>query len=188
MTGSRSARVCVGAGLCLVVIAAAGWLFTLIAVSFAAAPDSVEDLTEAWKSAGPTPLGAPTTVRIAPGDTLVAFLVGTDLTGVAGTTTGTCSADSPGHAVGLGWPVHIDYSLTGMLEAGQETVAIAGWTNDLPGDQSVDIRVRCTSSDSTVDHYVAVAAKTAVLEADPWFQPWAWVGLGALGMAIAGWG
>ena len=186
MTGSRTGRGFIVAGLCLVAIAAAGWLVTLIAASFAAATDTVEDITAAWKSAGETALGATTTVRVAHGDTLVAFLVGTDLSGIAGTTTGTCSADSPEHTVGLGWPVHINHSLTGVLEAGRETVAIAGWTNDLPGDQPVAINISCTSSDSTVDHFVAVATKTAVVEADPWFQPWAWVALGAVGVVLTG--
>lgn len=186
MTDSRSGRIWVIAGLCLAAAAATGWLVTFVSVSFAAAPGTVEDLTAKWKSADPTPLGASTTVEVAHGDTLVAFLVGTDLSGIAGTTTGTCSASAPGHAVELGWPVHIDHSLTGLLEADQETVPIAGWTNDLPGDQPVSVRVTCTSSDSTVDHFVAVPTKSAALEADPWFQPWGWVGLGALGIVLTG--
>lgn len=186
MTGSRSGRGCVVAGICLAALAAAGWLVTLVAVSLFAAPDTVEDLTEAWKSAGPTLLGATTTVEVAQGDTLVVFLVGTDLSGIAGTTTGTCSADSPAQPVELGWPVHINQSLTGLIDAGQETVAIAGWANDAPGDEATTVRITCASSDSTVDHFVAVATKTAVVEADPWFQPWAWVGFGALGIVLTG--
>lgn len=186
MTGWRSGRGWVVAGLCLAALATAGWLVTLVAVSFLAAPGTVEDLTAAWKSAGPTPLGATKTVRVAHGDTLVAFLVGTDLSGIAGTTTGTCSADSPGQPIELGWPVHINQSLTGLLDAGQETVAITGWTNDVPGEEPTTVRITCSSSDSTVEHFVAVVTKTAVVEADPWFQPWAWVGLGALGMVLVG--
>lgn len=186
MTGPRSGRRPVVAGLCLAVISAVGWLVTLVGISFATAPDAVEDLTAAWKASGPTPLGSVGTVRVTHGATLVAFLVGTDLTGTAGTTTGTCSADAPGHAVELGWPVHVNQSLTGVLAADQEAVPVAGWTNDLPGDEPVTVRITCTSSDSTVDHFVAVASKTAVVEIDPWFQPWAWVGIGGLGLVLAG--
>ena len=40
-----------------------GWLATLIACILAAATDTVEDITAAWKSAGETALGATTTVR-----------------------------------------------------------------------------------------------------------------------------
>lgn len=188
MTDSRSGRRLVAAGLCLAAIAAVGWLVTVVGISFATAPDAIEDLTAAWKSAGPTPLGGATTVRVAHGETMVAFLVGTDLSGIAGTSTGTCSADAQGQAVELGWPVHINQSLTGLLVAGQEAVPVAGWTNDLSGGEPVTVRITCTSSDSTVDHFVAVATKTAVVEADPWFQPWAWVGIGAVGVVLTGLG
>lgn len=186
MTGSRSGRRLVVFGFCLVAIAVAGWLVTLVGVSFATAPDAVEDLTPAWKSAGPTPLGATATVHIDHGETLVAFLVGTDLSGIAGTTTGTCSAGALGRTVELGWPVHINQSLTGVLDPGQETVPVVGWTNDLPGDEPATVHITCASSDSTVDHFVAVPTKTAVVETDPWFQPWAWVGIGALGVVLLG--
>lgn len=69
-----------------------------------------------------------------------------------------------------------------MLEDGQETVAIAGWTSKF--DQAARVEIRCTTADSTVDHYVAVPTRTAVVTSTPWFQPWAWVALAIVGAAL----
>ncbi len=164
------------------VLALLGWLVTLAVVPFTQKPRVTEDLTTAWTQAGPTRLGRPTTVPVPPGQTLVAFLVGTDLYGIAGTTTGTCAASAGGRPIALSGRVQIDRSLTGVLPDGRQTVAIAGWTNT--GDTTADVGIRCESKDSTVDHYVAVASRTAVLTRDPWFQPWVWAGVGTLGAAL----
>lgn len=169
-------------GLAIVALALAGWLATLLTVPFLLQPRGLEDLTSAWAKAGPTPLGRPTTTEVPPGQTLVAFLVGTDLTGIAGTTTGDCTATRDGAPVPLAWPVYINPSLSGILRQDEQTVAIAGWTNDTPG--LVRVEIRCTSGDSTVKHYVALPSGTAVVARDPWFQPWAWVALGAVGAAL----
>ena len=170
-------------GLAIVVLAGVGWIATLLAVPFLRQPGTTEDLTAAWTQAGPTPLGQPTDVAVPPGQTLVAFLVGTDLYGIAGTTTGTCIATRDGRAVDLGWPVQIDRTLTNVLADGRQTVAIAGWTNDTGSTSRVTIR--CSTEDSTVDHFVAVATRTAVIDRDPWFQPWGWVAMAVVGSALA---
>ncbi len=167
-------------GLATVALALAGWLVTLVVVSHVASPPAAEDLTAAWKRAGATPLGSAATVTVPAGSTVVAFLVGTDLYGIAGTTTGSCTAEPS--TVRLGWPVHIDLSLTGVLRDGQQTVAIAGWTNHT--GTPVDVTMRCGSGDSTVEHFVAVPTRTAVVQTGPWFQPWAWLVLGGLGAAL----
>lgn len=179
----RRAGIWVAAGAALAVASLAGWLITMAAVSFAAKPTGVEDLTAAWTQSGPTPLGDQAAVTVPPGSTLVAFLVGTQLLGTAGTTTGTCTADSATQKIRLAWPVHIERSLTGVLSAGQETVAIAGWTNRSPAP--VTVRISCRSSDSGVEHFVAVPTTSARLESPPWFQPWGWLALGVLGAATA---
>lgn len=176
--GGRLVKVGLGAvGLSLL-----GWLATLILVPFLQHPDTTEDLTSAWIQAGPIPLGESTTVTVLPGQTLVAFLVGTDLYGIAGTSTGTCTASSEGTPLDLGWPVQINRSLTGVLEDGQETVAIAGWTSKF--DQAARVEIRCTTADSTVDHYVAVPTHTGVVTSTPWFQPWGWVALAVVGVGL----
>ena len=169
-------------GLATVVLALSGWIGTLLAVPLLQQPDTTEDLTAAWTQSGPTPLGQPTTVAVPPGQTLVAFLVGTDLYGIAGTTGGSCTAESNGRPVDLGWPVQINRSLTNVLENGQETVGIAGWTNHT--DRGVRVEIRCTTSDSTVDHYVAVPTRTGVVTQTPWFQPWLWVTLAVVGVGF----
>ena len=97
---ARAERL-VKAGLAIAVLAVLGWIATLLAVPFLRQPDTTEDLTAAWAHAGPTPLGQPTAVAVPPGQTLVAFLVGTDLYGIAGTTTGTCTASRDGRPVNL---------------------------------------------------------------------------------------
>lgn len=172
----------VTAGVAVVALAFLGWFATLVAVPFLQRPDTVENLTAGWTQAGPTPLGAATTVTVPPDQTLVAFLVGTDLYGIAGTTGGSCTAARGSAPVDLGWPVQIDRSLTGVLDDGQETVAIAGWTNTT--GEPATISIRCTTADSGVDHYVAVPTRTAVVTTDPWFQPWAWVGLALVGVVL----
>ncbi|MCW1960069.1 MAG: hypothetical protein KIH64_016290 [Mycobacterium sp.] len=179
MAGNRRLTL---AGASLVVLAVLGWLATLVALPFLQQPHTTEDLTAAWRQAGPTPLDETTTVLVPAGQTLVAFLVGTDLYGLAGTTTGTCTATGAGSPLQLGWPVQINRSLTGVIKDGQETVAIAGWTNTT--GNAVRVEIRCKSSDSTVDHYVAVPAHTAVLTKGPRFQPWAWVVLGVAGVGL----
>lgn len=179
MTGGAG-RVRVG--VAAVALALLGWIGTVIAVPFAQQPGTTEDLTAAWGQAGPTRLGHATTVAVPPGQTLVAFLVGTDLYGIAGTTTGTCTATRDGHALDLSRQVQINRSLTGLLTNGQQTVAVAGWLNSTA--DTVSVEIRCTTSDSTVEHYVAVPTRTAVLTRNPWFQPWVWVALAAIGAGL----
>jgi hypothetical protein len=167
------------------VLALFGWLATMIVSSSASQPTSTEDLTAAWMKSGPTPLGGSTTITVPDGQTLVAFLVGTQLRGTAGTTTGSCSATSAGMKVTLGWPVHINRALTGVLADGQETVAIAGWTNRQ--GSAATVQISCMSADSTVDHFVAVPTRTGIVQQDPWFQPWVPLlvaGLGATSVVI----
>lgn len=180
-TTDRTGRL-VKAGLGLFGLAVTGWLVTLLAVAFTARPHSFEDLTAVWRKAGPTALGATASVTVPPGDTLVAFLVGTDLTGIAGTTGGDCSATSMDREITLGWPVQIETVLTGILKPGQQIVPIAGWRND--GSQDAIVEIACSTADSTVDHFVAVPTLTGVVELSPWFQPWLWVGIGAGGLLM----
>lgn len=175
-------HVAVKTGITMIALALIGFVITLVVHPFLVRPDSVEDLTAAWKKAGPTALGASSTAVVPGGDTLVAFLVGTQLLGGAGTTTGTCSATSAGRTIELGSPVQIQRSLTGVLRNGQETVAVAGWTNRGPSDAVIEIS--CRSRDSTVEHFVAVPTHTGVVEQGPWFQPWAWVALAAAGAVL----
>lgn len=177
----RAGRL-VKTGLGLLGLAVIGWLVTLLAVSFTARPHSFEDLTAVWRKAGPTALDATASVTVPPGDTLVAFLVGTDLTGIAGTTGGRCSATSEGRPLALAWPVQIETALTGILTPGQQTVPIAGWRNDESHDAVVEIT--CSTGDSTVSHFVAVPTRTGTVEHDPWFQPWLWVGVAGCGLLV----
>ncbi len=170
-------------GLAALVVAFAGWLGTLVGTHWAAQPDVVEDLTAGWTAAGVTPLGRSAAVTVPPRQTLVALLVGTDLRSIAGTTTGDCTAASGGRPVALGWPVLLDFSVTGLLSGNQEAVAISGWTNTGPAAARVDIR--CDTADSTVEGFVALPSSTAVIPRDPWFQPWGWVALGVAGAALA---
>lgn len=169
-------------GLVAVGLALLGWVVTLFAVPFLQHPNATEDLTAVWTQAGPTPLGQSTSVAVPPAQTLVAFLVGTDLYGIAGTTTGSCTATRDGQPVHLDGRVQIERSLTGVLEDGQETVAIAGWTNATDG--VVRVEISCTTGDSTAHHYVVVPSRTAVVTRDPWFQPWGWVVIAVLGVAF----
>mgnify|MGYP003559252294 FL=1 len=178
---ARDGRL-VALGVAFVALAGLGWIGTLVAGSFLQQPATTEDLTSEWTQAGPTPLGESTAVTVPPGQTLVAFLVGTDLYGIAGTSTGTCTATSGGTPLDLGWPVQINWSLTGVLESGQESVAIAGWNNTI--DHAARVGIRCTTSDSTVNHYVAVPTRTAVVTSTPWFQPWGWAALAAVGVGV----
>ena len=170
-------------GLATVVLALLGWIATLLAVPALQHPHITEDLTAAWTQAGPTPLGQSTTVAVPPGQTLVAFLVGTDLSGIAGTTGGSCTATVDRRPVDLSWPVRLDWSLSNMTGNRQQSVAIAGWRND--GVHVADVEIICDTKDSTVDHYVAVPSKTAVIARNPWFQPWGWAVLAAIGLALA---
>lgn len=171
-------------GLGAIIAAVLGWVATFLAGSALDRPDGVEDLTAAWNAAGDTPLGEATTVTVPPEQTLVAFLVGTDLVSIAGTTTGDCRATADGRSVDLDWPVQIDPSLSGILSSGQQVVAIAGWANT--GADPADVEITCSSGDSTVDHFVAVPSRTATLPSRPWFQPWGWVALGSFGaVAVA---
>ena len=171
-------------GAAVAALAVAGWLVTGVVLSFASRPTATEDLTTAWTQAGATPLGGAATVTVEPGSTLVAFLVGTQLLGTAGTTTGSCTATDADGPLTLGWPVHVNRSLNGVLTGDQETVAIAGWTNR--NSAPATVRIRCDSGDSTVDHFVAVPTRTAVVASGRWFQPWGWVGLGLLGFILIG--
>ena len=170
-------------GLATVLLALLGWIGTSLAVPFLQHPDTTEDLTAVWKQAGGTPLGQSSTVAVPPGQTLVAFLVGTDLYGLAGTTGGSCMASTDGRTLDLGWPVQLDWSLTDVLNDGRQSVAIAGWMNrDV---RTIRVAISCSTGDSTVDHYVAVPSRTAVIIRYPWFQPWGWAALAAVGLALA---
>lgn len=170
------------AGFSLAAAATVGWLVTGVAASWMAQPDIVEDLTAAWAASGLTPLGGTETVIVPPRQTLVAFLVGTDLRGIAGTTTGTCTATSGGRPVALDWPVLLDFSVTGLLSGEREAVAVAGWRNT--GESPETVAIHCQTTDSTVDGFVALASGTAEIPREPWFQPWGWVSLGAVGAAL----
>ena len=170
-------------GIGLMVASVVGWLVTVVGASLAAQPDVVEDLTAVWAASGLTPLGGTETVSVPPQQTLVGFLVGTDLRGSAGTTTGTCTATTGGRPVALDWPVLLDFSVTGLLTGEREAVAVAGWRNT--EDTTVTVDISCVTMDSTVDGFVALASRTAEIPRDPWFQPWVWVGFGALGTALA---
>ncbi|HPY23320.1 MAG: hypothetical protein QG655_2890 [Actinomycetota bacterium] len=180
--GRRSAGRLVPAGLGLLVVSLAGWLATLLGASWAGQPDTIEDLTPVWPGAGVTPLGASVTVSVPSEQTLVALLVGTDLRGIAGTTTGTCTARSGTGSVPLDQPVLLDFSVTGRLAGDREAVAVAGWRNAGEKDLSVDIS--CDTRDSTVQGFVAVPSRTAAFPKDPWFQPWGWVALGGAGAML----
>lgn len=169
-------------GVTTIVLAILGWLGTVLVTPFLHQPHTVEDLTAAWTRAGATPLEKSTRVTVQPDETLVAFLVGTDLRGIAGTTSGTCTAATQGRPVQLGWPVLVNRSLSGVLGDGQQTVSIAGWENRTQGPVTLDIS--CGTNDSTVDHFVALPSRSAVVVGKPWFQPWAWVGLGLVGVAL----
>jgi hypothetical protein len=168
-------------GAALLAVALLGWIGTLVALPFLRNPAVTEDVTAAWKQAGPTTLGRTAAVTVPPRQTLVAFLVGTQIYGPGGTTGGSCTATGDGSSVDLG-RVLINQSLNGVLRDGQETVAIAGWTND--GDAPVRVDIRCITNDSTVDHFVAVPTRTAVGIQNPWFQPWLWVAVATLGVAV----
>lgn len=180
--GRRPGERLVLAGLGAVAAALAGWLGTVVGTQWAAQPDVIEDLTAVWPAAGTTPLGGSAAVTVPPEQTLVALLVGTDLRSIAGTTTGDCTADAGGRPLILGWPVLLDFSVTGLLTGNQEAVAIDGWTNTGTSPQTVQIS--CDTDDSTVEGFVAVPSATAVIPRDPWFQPWGWVALGVAGAAL----
>lgn len=179
----RSGERLVVTGLGAAVVALIGWLGTGLGSSWVAQPDSVEDLTAAWAAAGVQPLGASAGVPVPAGQTLVALLVGTDLRGISGTTTGTCTATAAGQPLTLGWPVLLDFSVTGLLTGDREAVAIAGWTNTAATEVAVDIS--CDTRDSTVDGFIAVPSATAVIPREPWFQPWGWAILGIAGAGLA---
>jgi hypothetical protein len=170
-------------GLATVVLALLGWIGTSLAMPFLQHPGTTEDLTAVWQQAGGTPLGQSSTVAVPPGQTLVAFLVGTDLYGIAGTTGGSCTAGTDGRTLDLGWPVQLDWSLTDVLNDGQQSVAIGGWTNS--DVRTVRVTISCSTADSTVDHYVAVPSRTAMVIRYPWFQPWGWAALAAVGLTFA---
>ena len=180
--GRRSAGRLVPAGLGLLVVSLAGSLATLLGSAWAAQPDTIEDLTAVWPVAGVTPLGSSTTVSVPPGQTLVALLVGTDLRGIAGTTTGTCTARSGTGSVPLDQPVLLDFSVTGRLAGDREAVAVAGWRN--AGEEDLSVDISCDTRDSTVQGFVAVPSRTAAFPKDPWFQPWGWVALGGAGVML----
>ena len=180
--GRRSAGRLVPAGLGLLVVSLAGWLATLLGASWAGQPDTIEDLTPVWPGAGVAPLGASVTVSVPSEQTLVALLVGTDLRGIAGTTTGTCTARSGTGSVPLDQPVLLDFSVTGRLAGDREAVAVAGWRN--AGEEDLSVDISCDTRDSTVQGFVAVPSRTAAFPKDPWFQPWGWVALGGAGVML----
>ena len=180
--GRRSAGRLVPAGLGLLVVSLAGWLATLLGASWAGQPDTIEDLTPVWPGAGVTPLGASVTMSVPSEQTLVALLVGTDLRGIAGTTTGTCTARSGTGSVPLDQPVLLDFSVTGRLAGDREAVAVAGWRN--AGEEDLSVDISCDTRDSTVQGFVAVPSRTAAFPKDPWFQPWGWVALGGAGVML----
>ncbi|MBU3750122.1 MAG: hypothetical protein FGM52_06660 [Mycobacterium sp.] len=169
-------------GLAIAAFAVLGWLITVIATGWISHPKTTEDLTGVWSAAERTPLGETTTVSVPPGQTLVAFLVGTDLGSIAGTTSGSCTATSAGSPVELSWPVLLNHAVEARKTDGLERVATAGWTNHTGSASVVDIS--CTTADSTVRYFVALPSRTAALVDPPWFQPGGWVALGAVGAAL----
>lgn len=166
----------------MILSAAIGFLATMLVTSFRSQPDSVDDLTPAWREAAATALGGSTTVTVPPGETLVAFLVGTQLGGRAGTAAGRCTAHSGDARIDLGWPVHVNPSVDATLTRGRDLVAVAGWTN--PGTRAAVVDISCDSADSGVDHFVAVPSRTAVVTRSPWFQPWGWAALAGVGAML----
>ena len=110
-----------------------------------------------------------------PGQTLVAFLVGTDVRRRGHHRRLVRATAEAGQA---GWPVLINRTpFKGILKDGQQTVPVAGWTNH--ANHAVPVRdLHCQTTDSTVTHFVAVPSRTAVIPNDPWFQPWGWLALG----------
>ncbi|HPX37997.1 MAG TPA: hypothetical protein PLH92_14560 [Mycobacterium sp.] len=183
--GSSTAGRLVRLGVAIIVAAAIGLVATALTISFRNKSDVVEDISAAWRAADATPLGQSTTLTVPAHHTLVAFIVGTDLGGLPGTSSGSCAAEAAGTKIDLGWPVHIDSSVDAALTGGLERVAVAGWTNRGDGPRVVDIS--CTAADSGVKHFVALPTRTAVVEHRPWFQPWGWIAMAGLGaMLIAG--
>jgi len=172
------------AGIALVIAAVVGWIGTSLVSSLAASHNAGrEDLTAQFQSAGSTALGQSTTVSVQPGQTAVAYLVGTGLHSTAGTTTGDCSArEENGSSLDVFDGVHIDTSLTGVLSPGQELVAIAG----VRPDRAAALTITCDSHDSGVDHYVVVASNVATIAATPSWSPWAWIVGGLAGIALIG--
>ena len=51
-------------GVAMTVLAVTGWLVTMVVSAFVAQPDTVEDLSAAWKQAGPIPLGETADVTV----------------------------------------------------------------------------------------------------------------------------
>lgn len=181
LLGMRSTRM-ITVGLAAGLLAVLGWLATTVALSFAAQTHVTEDLSAVWTPKSRTPLGRSVAVEMPADQTLVALLVGSQLQGIAGTTTGTCTASASGQPLPLAWPVHLDWRVEGRLEVQQQAVAVAGWTN--PGASAVTAIVACDTPDSTVAYFVAVPSESAVIAQDPWFQPWAWVALGIFGLSL----
>lgn len=183
-TSGRGGSTLLAAGIALMIAAAVGWIGTSLVSSFAASDNAGrEDLTAQFQAAGDTLLGQSTTVTVQPGQTAVAYLVGTGLHGTAGTTTGDCSAlDANGAVLDVSDSIHIDTGLTGVLAPGQELVAIAG----VQPEGAAVLTVTCDSRDSGVDHYVVVASNRATITSTPSWSPWAWVLGGLLGVALIG--
>ena len=169
-------------GLAALLLAALGWLATTVVVSFTARPRVTENLTGVWTQNSPTALGRATAVEVPADQTLVALLVGTELRGIAGTTTGACTATASRQPLPLAWPVHRDWRVDDRLKGEQQAVATADWTN--PGDSTVIATVTCDTRNSTADYFLAVPSQTAVIARDPRFQPWAWVALGGVGLSL----
>lgn len=172
------------AGIAVVIAAVIGWIGTSLVSSIAASGNAGrEDLTSEFRAAGPTALGRSTTVTLRPGQTAVAYLVGTGMHGTAGTTTGDCSAhDESSSSLDVSTSVHIDTSLSGVLSPGQELVAIAG----VRPDRAAVLTFTCDSRDSGVDHYVVVASNVATVATTPRWSPWAWILGGLAGIALIG--
>lgn len=172
-------------GIAVIAAAAIGLIATSLLTSFRGRSHGTEDLSAVWRAADATPLGQSTTVTVPAHQTLVAFIVGTDLGGLPGTSSGSCAAEAAGTKIDLGWPVHIDSSVDATLTRGLERVAVSGWTNRGQGPAVVDIS--CTAADSGVKHFVALPTRTAVVEHRPWFQPWGWIAVAGLGAGLIAW-
>ena len=180
--GSRSAGPLLAIGIVLILGSVIGWIATSFVSSMAASGESGrEDLTVQFHEAGPTPLGQPATVTLRAGQTAVAYLIGTGLHGTAGTTTGTCHArDEQNQSVAVTSNVFIETSVSDVLKAGQELVAVGGVSTD----HDVTLSITCDTSDSGVDHFVAVPTNAGTVATPPSWSPTAWIVAGLLGTAL----
>lgn len=167
----RSERLVVLAVI-MAVLALAGWIGTTVFTQFAAANGArSEDLSARFIAAGPSELGASVKVPVEAGQSAVAFFVGEDLHGVAGTTTGSCTAtDADGAPVEFLYSVVLDSTLVNVLAEGKQHKAISA----APVDRTTTLSATCTARDSGVDSFYVVPSDQATFVSTPAWHPWAW--------------